>query len=241
MIMKKLVTVFALCAAFSAFAAVESQNVVGYQTVNLPLTQYTSMGWQFSLVGGNVDIPIASITNYPNATTALNFSGADGIRVFNSATSTYTDYFRHSTGWRKTGEAFVTTNNIKTGQRVMFMKRGTASTLTQSGEVINQNVTIDVPMGQYTAMCNPFPADIAISSITNYPNATTALNFSGADGIRVFNSASSTYTDYFRHSTGWRKTGEAFVTTNVIPSGIGFMFMKRSTASAITFGSPIAP
>jgi len=238
--MKKLVmTLAAGLFATALMAEVTSVNVVGYQTGNLASNQYTALGWQFSLVGGVTEIPIASITNYPNPTTALTFSGADGIRVFYGKNSTYTNYYRRSTGWRKEGGSATTTDTIKPGQMVMFYKRTTGSTLTQAGEVINQDVSTVVASNQYSAICNPFPMEIPIASITNYPNPTTALTFSGADGIRVFYGANSTYTNYYRRSTGWRKEGGSATTTDTIPAGAGFMFYKRTTGSTITFDTPL--
>jgi hypothetical protein len=190
-------------------------------------------------VGGETEIPIASITNYPNPTVGLSFNGADGIRVFYGSNSTYTNYYRRSTGWRVSGGAATTTDTIKPGQMVMFYKRATGSTLTQAGEVINQDVDVDVPANEYTAMCNPFPVEIPIASITNYPNPTVGLSFNGADGIRVFYGANSTYTNYYRRSTGWRVSGGAATTTDTIPAGRGFMFYKRTTGSTVTFDTPL--
>jgi hypothetical protein len=240
--MKKLMmTLAAGLFATAVVAQVTSGNVVGYQTSNLASNQYTALGWQFSLVGGATEIPIASITNYPNPTTGLSLSGADGIRVFYGANSTYTNYYRRTlTSWRKEGGAATTTDTIKPGQMVMFYKRTTNSTLTQSGEVINQDVNIAVGSNQYSAICNPFPMDIPIASITNYPNPTTGLSLSGADGIRVFYGANSTYTNYYRRTlTSWRKEGGAATTTDNIPAGAGFMFYKRTTGSTITFDTPL--
>jgi len=214
-------------------------NVVGYQTGSLVANQYTALGWQFSLVGGATEIPIASITNYPNPTTGLSFGGADGIRVYYGSDSTYTNYYRRSTGWRKESGSATTTDTIKPGQMVMFLKRTTGSTLTQAGEVINQDVNIDVAANQYTAMCNPFPVEIPIASITNYPNPTVGLSFGVADGIRIYYGENSSYTNYYRRSTGWRKEGGSVTTTDTIPAGRGFMFLKRTTGSAITFDTPI--
>jgi hypothetical protein len=240
--MKKLMmTLAAGLFATAVVAEVTSANVVGYQTSNLASNEYTALGWQFSLVGGVTEIPIASITNYPNPTVGTSFTGADGIRVFYGANSTFTNYFRRNlTSWRKSGETVTTTDTIMPGQMVMFYKRTTGSTLTQAGEVINQDVNVVVASNQYSAICNPFPMDIPIASITNYPNPTVGTSFTGADGIRVFYGSNSTFTNYFRrNSTSWRKSGETVTTTDTIPAGAGFMFYKRTTGSTITFDTPL--
>jgi hypothetical protein len=240
--MKKLMmTLAAGLFATAVVAEVTSANVVGYQTSNLASNQYTALGWQFSLVGGATEIPIASITNYPNVDTGGNFNSADGIRVFYGQNSTYTNYYRRSlTSWCKGAETVTTTDTIKPGQMVMFLKRTTGSTLTQAGEVINQDVNIVVASNQYTAVCNPFPMAIQIASITNYPNVDTGGNFNSADGIRVFYGQNSTYTNYYRRSlTSWCKGAETVTTTDTIPAGAGFMFLKRTAASTITFDTPL--
>jgi hypothetical protein len=238
--MKKLMmTLAAALSATAVVAEVTSANVVGYQTSNLASNQYTALGWQFSLVGGETEIPIASITNYPNVDTGGGFNSADGIRVFYGQNSTYTNYYRNPAGWFRAGGLATTTDTIKPGQMVMFYKRTTATTLIQAGEVINQDVIINVASNQYTAMSNPFPVEIPIASITNYPNTDTGGGFNSADGIRVFYGSNSTYTNYYRNPAGWFKAGGLATTTDTIPPGAGFMFYKRTAASTITFDTPL--
>ena len=129
--MKKLMmTLAAGLFATAVVAEVTSANVVGFQTSNLASNQYTALGWQFSLVGGATEIPIASITNYPNPKTGANLNLADGIRVFYGANSTYTNYYRNTGGWRITAGVATTTDTIPAGAGFMFLKRTTGSTIT---------------------------------------------------------------------------------------------------------------
>lgn len=220
-------------------ADVVSKNVVGLEKISMPANQYTPLGWQFAIVNGPSNMPIAAITNYSNPTQALAAGGSDTIRRFNSGTSSWTDYFNRTTGWRKVGETTNTADAILVGEMVMFLKRNAASDLFQSGEVIPVNMSIALPANQYTAMCNPFPVELSISSVTNYTNPTQALAAGGSDTIRRFNSGASTWTDYFNRTTGWRKVGETTNTADTIKNGEGFMFLKRTTAGTITLTTPL--
>ena len=243
--MKKLITALAVCAATSlslaADTSVTSANVVGYSTLTLLTNTYTAVGWQFALVGGTTQLPIASFTNYPNATKGISTSFADTIRRYDSVAKTFVDYYHRSTGWRKSGEGFTTTDTLQPGEMTLFFKRGAVdSAITQSGEVINQAVIVQVPTNTYTALCNPFPAAISIAAITNYPNATKGISTSFADTIRRYDSSAKTFVDYYHRSTGWRKSGESQTTTDQIQVGEGVLFFKRGTVdSAITFNSPL--
>lgn len=242
--MKKMMTVLAACAVTSlalADSGVVSANVVGYSTLNILTNTYTAIGWQFALVGGDTQLPIASITNYPNATKGNGLSVADSIRRYDSVGKTFLEYYHRSTGWRKTGESVTTTDALQPGEMTLFFKRGAVnSQITQAGEVINQNMTILLPTNTYTALCNPFPVAISIASFTNYPNATIGNGLSVADSIRRYDSVGKTFLEYYYRSTGWRKTGESVTTTDQIQVGEGVLFFKRgSVNSSITFDTPL--
>lgn len=126
------------------------------------------------------------------------------------------------------------------GEMVMFVKRLNESALAQSGEVMVQDITIPVPTNLYVSMCNPYPIEIAVASVTNYLNPKRGIGFSSADGIRRFDSATSSWKDYYLGANGWRKSGAGTgVTTDIIAPGEGFLFVKRTTASSINFTSPL--
>ena len=243
--MKKALMILASVALGASMAAADtnvwSANTVGFQNVTLPVGQYTALGWQFALVGGNTNIPIASITNYLNQDTGGSFNTADGIRKWRPATSDFQNYYLHgTTGWRKAGETTQTTDTILLGEMVFFSKLTASASLVELGEVPRYNVKVSVPVGVYTAMCNPFPGEISIASITNYLNQDTGGSFNTADGIRKWRPATSDFQNYYLHgTTGWRKAGETTQTTDVMAPGEGFFFSKLTASSEITFTTPI--
>jgi len=60
--MKKLVTALALCASFSAFAQVESANVVGYQTIPFVANQLKMFAFQWQTTGSTTGITLGDLT-----------------------------------------------------------------------------------------------------------------------------------------------------------------------------------
>lgn len=93
--MKKLVTAFALCAAMSAFA-VESQNIVGYQTVSCA-AGFTVFSPTFLTVGGT-PFTYKDITGTMEWADNLQFFDANGDVVFTATWQTM-DMMGVPDGW----------------------------------------------------------------------------------------------------------------------------------------------
>jgi hypothetical protein len=241
-VMKKALMILAsvaLGASMASAADVVSKNVVGFQTVTVLSNIYTAVGWQFAVVNGATNVSISSITNYPGVDTGTSTGTADNMRRWNGTTGKWKDYFRGSTGWRNAVGGALTTDVIPIGEMVMFYKKTEDSVLTQAGEVIVPDVIIAVESNQYTAICNPYPVPIAVSSITNYAGVDTGTSTGTADNMRRWNGTTGKWKDYFRGSTGWRNAVGGALATDVIAGGEGVMFYKKTEKSEITFTSPL--
>ncbi len=175
--MKKLVTVFALCAAVSvAYAAVESANIVGYQTLSITST-YKDVVSSFVTVGGDkTSIKLGNII--PSAS----FRGGVGSVTFFTAgglvekTAMYIDGF----GWMDLYEEDPADYNeiiISVGKG-FFAYCPVSYDLTVSGEVKLSSSTVSV--GTYTVVGNATAVPITLGDIV--PSA----GFKGGAGQIIF-------------------------------------------------------
>lgn len=246
--MKKLVTVFALCAAMSAVAQVESQNIVGYDSKALTKGTFYALGTQFEKVQDPTAVFAISnlvVTINPKTGITLN-NNVDQIHVWTG--SSWAKYYHYTgVGYVKDGETTETTDTLTFGTGFFFRKgndltkNGSSSF---SGQVSQSNqVTRTLTKGTFVFMTNPWPSPLGIAqfknSITN-PKTGVTLN-NNVDQVHLW--TGSSWTKYFNYTAvGYVKDGETTETTDVIPLGMGFFIRKGNDLTkngVLTLTSPI--
>jgi hypothetical protein len=223
MIMKKLVTALALCAAVSAYA-LESSNTVGYEKTTLKSGEFNMVAGSFLGLGGtgwklNVNFTGTNLkgSSDPNV--------ADQILVWNAQTGGYTTYF-----WFDTGTGFQWANaetygpfedDYPTGAPVglafwfLALPR-TGLELDPSvnfaGEVpVAATYTFNLKKGEFNMIANPYPTALKLNNTAQMEvvNAVGSSDPNMADQILVWNAQTGGYTTYF-----WFDTGTGFQWAN---------------------------
>lgn len=263
--MKKLMTiaVAALCGTVLATDAVESSNIVGYQTLpEISASQYIALGVVFeNVAGGDISVKDLVKVGIPVGAGSLG-DGADQIWRWNTAEATWTKYFwysgRGTTQWRKSNENKETTDTIPAGETFFFLRASTgqATSLTLAGAVKEISAeatprTVTVTASQLAFMANPWSTQINIANFSNFYSEGSAIGAGslgdGADQIWRWNRDTSSWTKYFYYSgrgtMQWRKYGETTETSDNINAGEGFFFQRASTdkdSATITIDAPTA-
>lgn len=254
--MKKLVTALALCASFSAFAQVESANIVGYTTVPTLAGTYTMIGGQFEGVGGG-GMPVQSIKGSFVGGTGL--VDSDNLLVWSNGS--YKSYFfgnwagaygaEYDNLWYWGGDdANPSTDVIMPGQGLWFLSRsGSAGTATFSGQVKVNNTNLSVLANTYTLFSNPYPTEVAINSASfAVTGATGGTGLVDSDNLLVW--ANGSYKSYFfgnwagaygaEYDNLWYWGGDdANPTTDTFKVGQAAWYLRRGAATTMSFVSPL--
>ena len=201
----------------------------------------------FTLVGGG-EKPIKDIFADNSVFQAAETDAdADLIKVWKD--TTYVTYFYASdagNAWSSDQDGFdETTDTIPIGNAFWLYRVGTAvPTATLCGEVIGTDIDVAIFGGtgsgeDLTQVGNPFSHPLPIASITA-PDLQAAETDADADLIKVWNG--STYLTYFYASDAgdaWSSDQDGFdETTDTIPIGGAFWFVRRGTPTTITLPVP---
>jgi len=179
--MKKLVTALALCASFSAFAQVESANVVGYQTLSVTNT-YKDIVSSFVTVGGDqTSIKLRDIVpsaGFKNGVGTLTFFASSGVV---DKTAMYVD----GIGWLDVYENDPADYNeiVIPAGKGFFAASSASYTLTLAGEV--KFTQTPVPLGTYTVVGNASPVPIKLGDIvpsSGFKNGVGTVTFFAPNG-----------------------------------------------------------
>ncbi len=243
--MKKLVTAFALCAAMSAFAQVESQNIVGYKSdIMLAGANFSMLSSPFVPVGGGSAMPIASLFTDNSIFTASDTSlTADWIVIWENGAYRASIYWYSSDAantWSKDGFD-TTTDTIPTGTAFWLYRQNSGATnATVSGQVLTTNATVNVAGANFTMVANPYPAPISIAAITGVGLSASDTSET-ADWIVIWENGSYRAAIYWYSSDAantWSKDGFD-TTTDKVPAGGGFWFYRKTAGtSTITLTCP---
>jgi hypothetical protein len=231
--MKKLVTAFALCAAISAMA-VESENVVGYQTVTCA-SGFTVFTPTFLTVGGT---PIT----YKDLSGT--FEDFDNLQFFNAAgdvTFTATWYTLENasvpTGWYDGDFNPLADTEITTGQG-FFVSLANAGSVTVKGEV-NKNAATITSVAGFTVTGNCMPKGVTYGAIVT----TGLLDF---DNLQFFDAAGDvtfTATWYTLENasvpTGWYDGDFNSLAATIIPAGQGFFLSTADAGVTLQIPAPL--
>ena len=227
--MKKLVTVCALCAAMSAMA-IDSQNVVGYQTITIPQGYSIVTGTFIPVGSAGSSIKLGDIV--PNASFA---SGADTIAFLNpdgSGSFTTIAYYYVGYGWYDIESNDLNGQSIPKGASFLVSTGGTGVKFTLKGEVYKTAFSIAVPQG-VSLVGNCVPKDIKLGDIV--PNASFV---SGADTLAFLNpdgSGNFSTTAYYYVGYGWYDIESNNLNAQVLPTGASFVISVGSTGVQLAF------
>ncbi len=230
MIMKKLVTALALCASFSAFAQVESANIVGYNntTGENGASVYTPM---FIPVGGG-NATLGDIKG--------NFvEWTDTIQILDSslaATTIYTwidvTYASNPPVWTSNGTTDDSNVVVPRGAAVVISS--SAATLLNAGQVQTGTTQITCGTGA-TVLGNPVPKAITLGSI----GFTDLVEWT--DTIQMLDNtlaATIIYTwidiTYASNPPVWTSNGTTDDSGVVLAPGAGFV-LSSANGSTVTF------
>ena len=240
--MKKLVTVFALCAAMSAMA-VESQNIVGYQTVTIP--RGTTLWTQtFVTVGGDgTQVTLGDIV--PSAAFYADNGRGDMIQFLNAngagnitLRAEYWDGF----GWYD----FATGDNLNAmavpkGQSfIVSAKAIGGATFTFKGELSATAFSLSVPKG-VSVIGNSLPKNLTYADIV--PSAAFYADNGRGDMIQFLNASGAgnvTLKAEYWDGFGWYDFNTAAeLNATAIPAGASFVVSAKAIGGA-TFTFPAA-
>jgi hypothetical protein len=201
-------------AGLAVAADVISDNVVGYQTLNITGGNYNMLAVQWDKVqGGNIDIQgvFQDVTGLTGSTSALN---ADQILVWDPVTSGYTTYWLYDSGgtypswdgkWID-GLGGIASAAFPKGTAFWLVSQVTdTNALVSAGQAPSAvSVNANITAGNYNMVANPYPASYALNSAYNWLTAgadgsTSALN---ADQILVWDPVTSGYTTYWLYDSG---------------------------------------
>ncbi len=258
--MKKLIALAALAACLPTFAGtVESSNTVGYVKVNL------SAG--YNMIG----VPFKEVSDQDASKTITNigildaqFAGYNSAYKFSTQMEVWTGTGYDFYGWAGTSgtdvdgdasldytwtdmDAEAVDGVIPVGEG-FWIKAEKAGTITLLGEVVSQDVTVDIAAG-YNIVANPYPVDVRVTNFGKMDNT-----FEGYNSAYKFTTTMEVWTGTGYDFYGWAGTSgtdvdgdasldytwtdmDAEETDAVIPAGTS-VWIKAPHSGTITFTAP---
>ena len=249
-------TLFQNCGAVVADGGIESQNVVGYNTVpSIGQAQYVALGVQFENCNGGA-IPVKDLVSVADIQGGSTIGASDQIWRWNTASAAWTKYFYYSSRGVKrwvvsTDTTKETTDTVPAGETVFFLRSGNTTSLTLSGAVkaMEGASSVTVSQAQLAFMSNPWPVPVSIASFnSNYAEGSTPQggpSIGASDQIWRWNTETAAWTKYFFYSsrgvTRWVvSTDTTKATTDEIPAGEGFFFQRAGNTATIAIAAPSA-
>ena len=266
--MKKLIA-FAAVAACGAAFAVESSNVVGYQSIAIN-PGFNMIAFNFQPVDGTEDISIQDfVNNKGDLVSGTAPATSDQIQVWDGTKFSiyfYRAYKATNPNKFTLGPAWVstealgtpTTNTVKRGSGVWFARptTETAGSITVSGAINAASKTHDIAAG-FNMINSAFPVDMALNNGSIDWATCGAIAGSApatSDQIQVWDGSKFSiyfYRAYKATNPNKFTLGPAWVSTDALgtptadtsPAGKGFWYARPSDKDAGTLiqTSPLAP
>ena len=263
--MKKLAFCAAAAVACGSLLAIESSNIVGYQSNNLVAGKFNLISLPFAgVTGGNSKITEAMSGSWFGGETS---EDGDLIKVWNPTVSGYTAYYYYTDdsheydGWYDESGSFYfddceeNADGLEPGWTAWYRSRGTtAPSVTMSGAVAPEDdISFTIYGGGFNLIANPFPTAFQ-------PNTKTQVDWGAIHGgetsndgdlIKLWDSSVSGYTAYYYYTDdsheydGWYDESGSYyfeqVHPNGIPAGQPFWYLSRDakgTNHTVTFFNP---
>jgi len=224
--MKKLVTALALCAAVSAYAQVESANIVGYQTINIP-SGFSASATTFVTVGGDgTKCLLGEIKgNAAFEGQSIQILSSDGAGTV-ILTASYYDGF----GWYDNDNNEVNNTELTKGEAFIVSTAASGATLTFSGEVRATSFSVAVSSG-FSLLGNSLPKNLTLGDITaNAAFEGQSIQLLSSDGLGSVVLTASYYDGY-----GWYDNDNNNVDSTTINSSASFVVSTAATGAQIIF------
>lgn len=219
--------------------------------------KYVAFAVQFQ----NCDQTDIAIKDLFTCTAGFSMSAAgaasDQIWLWDTAVGNWDKYFYQggrgtkATGWTKIGETELIGDNITAtaGQTVFFLRYGNETAITLSGAVKpfldSKETSFVCGQGQYLFVSYPWPEVLKVAKFSEfYPNGVKpAMSATGAssDQIWLWDTNKGDWDKYFYQggrgskAEGWTKLGETELTTDSIPVGAGFYYLRYGNEVTLTF------
>ena len=253
--MKKLMFAAAVAAA-GGLMAIESANVVGYNTQAVQGDKLYCIGLQFADVGSASDMAsIASLLPSGVTAGAYDTMGTDApcIMIYNGATYDYYYYISDAydangnevTAWADGGGDETSAQKaIGTGCWLRIPAgKATAGSVTEAGQVSDADTsTINIANG-LTLASSPYPVALDISKVTTSGLVAGVYDTMGTDApcIMIYNGATYNYYYYISDAydangnevTAWADGGGDAVTGTLANVGEAF-WVRSGTAGTLT-------
>jgi len=249
--MKKLVTALALCASFSAFAQVESANVVGYQT-KTATGQYFSSGATFISVGSTSnqwklgDIKLTGSTPQQDIIQFLSVVDAN-----TEITATYVDLAAAGgnagdVGWYDfTLSTRLDDITFPAGTAFLCNFGSSGVSIMSAGQVLSGPTTLDLSGIQYPFVANLLPMQLTLGSITVAGSTPQQDIFQFLSVTDANTELTATYVDLAAAGgnagdVGWYDfTLSTRLDDTILSAGAAFLCNLGSPSVSITFPSAL--
>ena len=246
--MKRLMFAAAVAAGMGAFA-LESANIVGFNTDTITATKFNMVSVPFEGTDGN-GFKINDCLSGLNLVGTDSAFTADQIQIWDAATGAYDNWYYYNnndqyTGWWdvKTGEKLfesVYPNGLPAGSAFWYKS---AAAATQNGSVTvadqvpeAEAVDVEILKGKFNMVAYPWPMGFKLNdaNAVSWAGATGTDSAFTADQIQIWDAATGAYENWYYYNnndqyTGWWdvKTGEKLfesVYPNGLPAGKPFWY-----------------
>jgi hypothetical protein len=235
--MKKLVTAFAACAlAGLVNAQVESVNIVGYSTINVPAGSSIIAPSFTTVCGDGTSLTLGMITPSEDFD-AEALSGGGTIQFINADGSwgVSADYWANYGGWFIRGTETQINDTVIPKGGAVYVYSAAAATFRCAGEIGLTAFTVTIPAGS-SQLGNSIPVGLTLGDIT--PSADfDAESATGGGTIQFINADGSwgVSADYWAAYGGWFIRGtETQINDTPLSEGAGF-YVFSNAAATLTF------
>jgi hypothetical protein len=259
--MKRLIATAALALTAGSLLAAEvvSENIVGYQTLDITPGKFNMLAVQWDAVGGD-DLDIQAILADPlgaglQGGMFATMADADELQVWDPTTSNYALYWLYDSGgkyptwdgrWIDKGTGDPAAAPFAKGSAFWLLSKGTtAASLLSAGQAPAVGaVTNTLVPGKFNMIANPYPAPYAL----NGPLAPDLLaagaqggifaTMADADELQVWDPTTSNYALYWLYDSGgeyptwdgrWIDKGTGDPTAAELPMGAAAWYLSKGS------------
>jgi hypothetical protein len=233
--MKKLVTAFAACAlAGLVNAQVESVNIVGYSTINVPAGSSIIAPSFTTVCGDGTSLTLGMIT--PSADFDASLGTGCGIQFINTDGSwgVQAEYWADYDGWFVLGTEDQINDMVIPKGGAVYVTSAAAATFRCAGEIGLTSFTVAIPAGS-SQLGNCIPAGLTLGDIV--PSADFDAALGTGCGIQFINADGSwgVQAEYWADYDGWFVLGtEDQINDTPLSEGAGF-YVTASADATLTF------
>lgn len=253
--MKKLMTAYAVCMMAGLVSAVDSANIVGYQTKAATGGFYSagptfiSVGsatkeWKLSDVTMTGSVPGEDVIQFLDPTTLDTLLVATYV---DAATAASWELPEMEGWWDFAMENKMDAQTFSAGTGFLCNFASAGVSLTYAGEVLQGQTTLDLSGQAFPMVANFTPVDLTLGSIVG------AGMVPGEDVIQFLNPVTletdvvATYVDAATAASWelpemqgwWDFAMENSLNTQTVPAGTAFLGNFASTGVALTFPNPV--